>query len=227
MKKRLIGLGLLLIVIASIFLLNSLKKEEYDFKITADSKKFKKEYEEGNGLKYKNGKEYLELNIPEANPFVYLDYNEMIEFIKTESGILLFSRPGCPYCRSTMLATIDFAKKNNIDKIYYYNPEKIREENGTEYKSLLELLDSHLPVDKVTQKEEDPNFDINLKRIVVPQILFVHGGEVVFAHQEGRTEFSDKLSDNQIKEIISIYESGYFEYKNASSSCLPVKQEEC
>ncbi len=219
----------LLIVFAMLLFVGCFSKEEAkDFwDVTEDSKAFKAEYEKDNNEVYSNGMEYIVLDIPEANPFVYVDYDETIELIENGTGILFLSRPGCPFCRSTMDATIEFAEKNKIEKIFYYNPEEIRTANNDDYRYLMSLLDEYLPIDKVTQHEEDPHFDENLKRIVVPHLFFIYEGEVVYQYQEGRSEFMTELSKEQIDEIISTYETGYLKLKNADPICSDSKPEEC
>jgi thiol-disulfide isomerase/thioredoxin len=194
---------------------------------TVDSLAFKEEYEAVNNEVYSNGTPYIKLELPTKNPFVYLDYDQTISLIEGGTGILFFSRPGCPYCRSTLLATIEFARQNNIKEIYYYNPEEIRAANNDEYKLLLELLDEHLPIDRVTQKEEDATFNPELKRLVVPHVFFIYNGEVISHYQEGRAEFREELTLEQAQEIINIYKLGYDQLKDAMAVCSPSSPDEC
>lgn len=189
------------------------------FKVTEDSKKFKAEYEALNGEVTEAGSEYLKLKINKANPFKYLTYEETMEFLDSGTGIIIFSRPGCPYCRATLNATIEFAEKNNIKRINYYNPEAIREANNAEYKALLEKLDKYLLVDTVTQKETDTDFNKDLKRLVVPHIFFINNGDVIYNYQESRSEFRTKLTDLQEKEIIDLYTEGYEKLSALSGVC--------
>ena len=68
---------------------------------------------------------YKQLDIPEDNPVVILTYDEMREFLSRGSGLLLFSRPGCPWCRLLLPTLLEFAAERGI-YIYLYDPEAIR-----------------------------------------------------------------------------------------------------
>lgn len=219
----------IVVIIVFIFVIGyfGFQKESYTWEVTEDSKAFKIEYEKDNNEVYASGREYIKLDIPEENPFVYIDYNQTIDIIENGSGLLFFSRPGCPYCRSTMMATIAFARQNEIKKIYYYNPEEIRSAYSEEYIYLLDLLGEYLPVDYVTQSEEDENFNLNLKRLVVPHLFFISNGQVIAHHQEGRQEFAIKLTKEQEQEIINIYNSAYQKYQAASGTCSLTNPEDC
>lgn len=189
------------------------------WEVTVDSTKFKNEYEALNKTENSSGNLYLDINISESNPIKYLTYEETIEFIKSGDGILLFSRPGCPYCRGTINATFEFAKKNNIKTINYYNPEKIRELNNDEYKELLRLLDQYLLTDLVTQKENDENFDPNLKRLVVPDLFFINNGRVVSNYNETRAEYKENINQKQKEDFINKLQIRYDEYITSKGQC--------
>ncbi|MFA5603577.1 MAG: hypothetical protein WDA12_01820 [Bacilli bacterium] len=193
------------------------------WKETKDSLKFEKEYEVLNGTKNANGTEYLNIDIPSANPIKYLTIDETIEFLENGTGILYLGRPGCPYCRSTLNTFLDFAKDNEIKKINYYNPEIIRSEGTDDYKKILEILDEYLKVDVVTQSEEDEDFDSTLKRLAVPDVYFVNKGRVIGHYQESRSEFRGSLTKSQEKELKEAYNEIYSDYVDSISLCT----EEC
>lgn len=209
-----------ILVIISLFLVTGCNNL---WSVSDDSKKFKQEYESLNKETNTAGETYLEVNIPKANPFRYLTFDETIKMIDSGTGILMFSRPGCPYCRATLEATLDFAKTNEIKRINYYNPEEIRNLNNDQYKLLLEKLDKYLNTDLVTQKETDENFDETLKRLVVPHIFFINNGDIIYNYQENREEYKSKLNESQKQDIINKYTEGYEKLKEISSVCT----EEC
>ena len=221
--KRILVITLLLMVTGCFSFFNN----TYTWEVTEDSKAFKIEYEKDNNEVYSSGREYVKLDIPEENPFVYLNYEQTINLIENGTGILFFSRPGCPYCRSTMIATIEFARQNEIEKIYYYNPEEIRTAYSPEYIYLLELLAEYLPTDYVSQKEEDDDFNWDLKRLVVPHLFFINNGNVIAHHQEGRQEFVVELTAEQEQEIINIYNVAYQKYKAENVGCSITNPEDC
>ena len=122
MKKILITL----ILFISIFAITGCNKKE-EVKELTDAQKFKKEYESING-KELYGQKARELSIPENNPFVYSNANEILEKIDNkETFIVYFGFKTCPWCRSVIEELINVAEENNIDKIYYVNVKNIRD----------------------------------------------------------------------------------------------------
>lgn len=184
---------------------------------TEDSLKFKEEYENLNGEKNSSGYEYLNVEIPGANPFKYLTTEEVVEFLEEGTGVIYFGMPTCPYCRSTLEALLEFAKQNNIKTIYYYNPQKIRGENTVEYQKIVEILHYFLPVDKVTQNEDDIDFDPNKKRLLVPDVYFVYQGEVI-SHYSA-VDHRTKLTEDELQEEVRKYQSAYEDYIAYQSTC--------
>lgn len=193
------------------------------WKETDDSLKFEEEYEILNGTKNTSGTEYLNIDVPSANPMKYLTIDETLEFLENGTGILYFGRPGCPYCRSTLNTFLDFAKDNEIKVINYYNPEIIRNEGTNDYKKILEILDEYLKVDTTSQNEEDEDFDPTLKRLGVPDVYFINKGRVIGHYQESRAEYRDSLTKEQEKELKEIYNEIYSDYIDSTSICT----EEC
>ncbi len=143
-----------------------------------DPLEFKAAYEILNHEVDENGQpKYDYVEIPEDNPIVILDYEEMMGFFESGSGVIYLGRPGCPWCRQLLPALFEFAQAREIN-IYYYDVQEIRTDNGQPYQALLEKLDPWLPQDTVTQSPEDADFDPDLKRVVLPQLFFVKKGEI-------------------------------------------------
>jgi len=139
---------------------------------------FKEEYEALNDELNEDGaNKYTVLSISENNSVVYLSYEGLIDFINNRTGLLYFGRPACPWCRLLVPHMLSFAKSGNTN-IYYYNIERDRDENNDKYKSILSLLGEYLPIDTVTQNEDDADFNPELKRVVLPQLFFIKNGEV-------------------------------------------------
>jgi len=141
--------------------------------------RFKQEYEALNGVLNDDGApQYAPLSIDEENNVVYMDYGELVGFLKNGTGLLYFGRPGCPWCRRLVPIMLDFASEENVS-VFYYDIEQDRAENNESYKGVLALLGDYLPTDTVTQKEGDAGFDPNLKRVAMPQLFFIRDGKVV------------------------------------------------
>ena len=95
---------------------------------------------------------------------------------------------------------LEYAKQDKVD-IYYYDIELDRDENNEKYKTVLSLLGEYLPTDTVTQKENDPDFDPDLKRVVLPQLFFMENGIVkseicMYQHE--------LLSNNESEKVINL-----------------------
>ena len=144
----------------------------------ADAAAFKEAYEALNSELDENGApKYFQLEIAADNPAVVLSYDEMREFFERGSGVLLLSRPGCPWCRKLLPTLLEFIADQET-YLYCYDPEAIRAANDDDYKALVSLLDSYLDVDTVTQEEGSPDFDPMRKRLYVPHLFFLKNGEI-------------------------------------------------
>lgn len=177
-----------------------------------DAIKFKEEYENLN-----DSENYIKLNISKDNPFIYANYEDIMEIIDT-TGIIYFGFPECPWCRNAVEPLIKAANKTGIKEIYYYNIKDIRntlilDENGNiitkkegtdEYNSIVKALYDDLDV------YEGLNDD-RVKRIYAPTVVFIKDGEVVGLHTSTVSTHKNpsiKMTNEQEGELINIYE-GY------------------
>lgn len=150
---------------------------------------FKQEYEKLNGVKNKDGNEYLSVSIPKENIIQYASYEKIFQILKDQSGIIYFGFPECPWCRTLIPVLLDAADEVGIDTIYYLNAVNDRDikkldENGkiveekkaTEnYQKLLKKLDS------VLESYEGLN-NPDIKRLYFPTVLFVKEGKIIDIH---------------------------------------------
>lgn len=214
MRNKEVILSIIILVLMVILVLIKVPKYEND------SVKFKNEYESLNNKDTGYNKKYLEMNIDEDNPIVYVEFDELINIIKNDTAIIYFGFPECPWCRNAVPVLLDVAKELGIEKIYYYNAVSIRdkktldengnivvEEEGTEeYKELVELLYDYLPV-------YDGLNDDKIKRLYLPAILSVKKGKIIGLHTSTVNSQKDpftKLNNKQYEELKSIY----FDYIN-------------
>lgn len=181
-----------------------------------DNLRFKQEYENLNGQKNDDGKEYLSVDIPKDNLVKYATFDEVMELFDNGTGILYLGFPECPWCRNAISPLISVAKEEEVNQIYYFNALSIRDEKeldsgkvvttkkGTkEYYDLVKALSDYLP------SYEGLNDD-SIKRIYFPSVVFVMGGKIVGFH-EGTVDSQDdpyeKLTKDQLKELKEIYKS--------------------
>ena len=83
-----------------------------------------------------------EYNIEEKNPFIYATYEDIDNIFKT-NGIILLATPDSNGSQKAIKIIIDVAKENDIKKIYYYNPKKIKEKSPKKYNKLIKKLEEY------------------------------------------------------------------------------------
>ena len=182
----------------------------------SDASKFKEEYESLNGKDGPNQKEYVNIEVDEDNPFVYIEVDEVIEKLQKGTSVIYFGFPECPWCRNLVPVLIDAANELGVDKIYYYNAVEIRDkkildENGNiatvtegtkEYKKIVEILYKYLPSYNGLK-------DDSIKRLYLPTVVFIKDGKVVYLHtgtlrsQEDPYTKLTKTQYNELKKILS------------------------
>ena len=168
-----------------------------------DAAQFKAEMEALNEMTDEDGEPlYKQLDIPEDNPVVILTYDEMREFLSRGSGLLLFSRPGCPWCRLLLPTLLEFAAERGI-YIYLYDPEAIRAANDDDYKALVAELYDYLPVDTRSQDENSPDFDPTRKRLSIPHLLFLEKGEIMADYRGAQDPMLEAEDEAAIYEMLT------------------------
>lgn len=146
----------------------------------------------------KFSEEYKAISVSENNPMVYKTDEEIIEILKSGTGIIYFGFPDCPWCQNAVPVLIATAKEMDIDEIYYFNPKEIREENTKSYQEIVSLLGENLGND------ENGN-----KRLYVPDVYFVSGGKII-GHNLKTVESQlnpkeEALTEEQTLELKNIY----------------------
>ncbi len=185
--------------------------------VTTDSKKFQQEYESLNGKKLDNGKTMLSLSIAKDNGAVYVKDEDIIELLKTGTGVFYFGFPECPWCRSALPVLLDAIKESDLEQFYYYNALSIRDtkhledgqivtdQEGTDlYYEIVDVLK-----DSLTEYAglEDPS----IKRLYFPTVVFLKEGKVVDIHistVDSQTDPYTALSEEEKEELKKIYQKG-------------------
>ena len=143
-----------LIGVGGLLVWNQDKKKE-DIKTpteTQDQKQFASEYQ----------------NVTEDNVFVYRNVDEIIRIMEHGTGVVYLGYPECPWCQAYVEYLNEVAKEVGIEKIYYCNTKKVKEENMDKYKELISLLDGHLQYN-----------DEGEQWIYVPNVSFHIEGEII------------------------------------------------
>ena len=225
MKKMI----LIMIIILSIFITGCTNKK-------TDAYKFKEEYEKENGKTSKNNKTIRSVSIPEDNPIIYKNAEDISKMIDNgDTFIVYFGFSTCPWCRSIVEELIKCAKDNKIDKIYYVDILNIRDEkeldengnikttkNGTKgYNELLDKLKLVLS-DYTLKNDNGEEISTDEKRIYAPNIVAVVNGEA----EKMDDGISDELKD-PYQELTSKMKKETYNKFNCLFKCLEDNDKVC
>lgn len=129
------------------------------------------------GMKYAGNKEDTktdavkfasEYPVSEDNVFVYRSLEEINKILKNGSGIIFLGFPECPWCRGYAPIINEVAKQEKLEKVYYFNIKKDREDNSELYQETVKLLGDNLRYD-----------DEGNRRIYAPSLIAVKNGKIV------------------------------------------------
>ena len=184
-----------------------------------DAVTFKKEYEAlNNRVNPNNNKLYPEVSISNDNPVKYSSYDEIFEVLKSETGVIYFGFPECPWARNLVPVMLSAAKEVEIDTIYYLNIKDDRDvlmlnenddiitekEGNKKYFELVEKLDSILD-DYILTDNDGKSVSAGKKRIYTPLLIFVKNGKIIAHHTDtvdSQTDPYVALNDRQSEELL-------------------------
>lgn len=146
-KIYLISIILLILIVATLFFIFNNKKSNEE----NDNKVFASEY-----------------GITEDNVYVYRTLEEINKILENGTGLVYLGFPECPWCRGYVPIINEVAKEQGLDKIYYFNIKKDREDNSKLYQKTVELLGDNLRYDNEGNR-----------RIYAPSLIAVKNGKVV------------------------------------------------
>lgn len=161
--------------------------------MSQDNLRFKLDYESLNHIPYENGKK-ISVKIPLDNKVKYIRGKEVLEVLKTKTGIIYFGYNSCPWCRNIVEPLIEIAKENKIEPIYYVDVH--REIDGIELE-LKEILDPYLREDEETKQ----------KVLAFPDVYFIKDGKIIGHHISTVKSYKNPYKgmtqeqENELKEI--------------------------
>lgn len=161
---------------------------------TNDNLRFKFDYESEN---HKIGSEEktIKVTIPWKNPIVYLKRDEIIDTLKSKTGIVYFGYPSCPWCRNVVPILLEVAIQEKVSVIYYVDIHEIDDQIQQDLK---ELLDEYLKTDDET----------NEKILAVPDVYFIKEGTILGHHISTVESYKNPykgMNDKQKQELKNIY----------------------
>lgn len=236
-KTLLSGIIILLILVAGFFGYKKLnsndnKNNQPSVTLTADEKKFKKDYESLNNTKNSNGNQYKTVNIIDNNNIKYISLAEAATMLDEGTGVIYFGFAACPWCRNAVPELLTAMTNTGLDTIYYVN---IREDNDAEkdvrdswelntrnkpfkkkdadeaYYKILVSLANELQ-DYVIKSDNNKEINTGEKRLYAPTVVAVLNGEIVGFH-EGTIEGHDidengvliDLTKDEEEALVKIY----------------------
>lgn len=217
MKTKIELFILVIVFLLSSYLIYTFVDSDTKNIITNEEVRFKEEYEKLNGVyNEKTGSYYSNVQILENSNVEYKNAEEIIDILKSGTGIIYFGFPECPWCRNIIPLLVDVVSEYNTT-FYYFNGSDIRDikhldDNGNiivdkegtkEYYEILSLLG------EFTSEYNGLN-DNNIKRLYFPTIVFVKEGKIIGFHEgtiESQTNPYKELTVEQKEQITTILET--------------------
>lgn len=144
--------------------------------------------------------------VSEDNLYVFSNATEVLKILNGRSGIILMGFPLNVWTKYSANILNDVAKEEGIDKIYYYDFLKDREESNGTYETIVNKLDVYITVD-----------DEGTKDLRAPTILIVKDGEIIGYFDDTSTikgvvtpeDYYNEYQTNLVKEK---YKTAILEY---------------
>ncbi len=216
-NKKLKHIFQFLVVIIIIFAILIIQKEY----VTGDEKKFKREFEYFNkktSLRF--SEEYPSVKIEKQNGIKYVSEKEVVDFLKSGTGILFLAYPEGIRSRILLPYFLDVCYQERVETVYYFNAYSSREEKEKKEDTVVTLKEGSKAYKKALEVlgENAPDYqEVNdgSKRIYFPTIMIVKDGKLLYSYQASSEEessfqkltkkqkqFFKKELSNNIKKII-------------------------
>lgn len=102
------------------------------------------------------------------NVFTYRTIEEINKILKNGTGLVFLGFPECPWCRGYVPIINEVAKKEGLEKVYYFNIYEDRKNNTEEYQEMVKLLKGFLRYD-----------DEGNERIYAPSLIAIKNGKIL------------------------------------------------
>ena len=147
-KTIIISSIVVLLLIVGLVLFLVFKKNKINKNIDEEKIKFAEEYK-----------------TTKDNVFTYRTIEEINKILKNGTGLVFLGFPECPWCRGYVPIINEVAKKEGLEKIYYFNIYEDRKNNTEEYQEMVKLLKGFLRYDD--------------ERIYAPSLIAVKNGKIL------------------------------------------------
>lgn len=144
--------------------------------------------------------------VGEDNLYVFSNATEVLKIINGKSGIILIGFPLNSWTKYTASILNEVAKEQGVDKIYYYDFLKDREESNGTYETIVNKLKKYVMVD-----------DEGTKDLRAPTIIIVKNGEVIgyfddTSMMKGEITPEDYYNVYQTNLLKEMYKTAILEY---------------
>lgn len=143
-----------------------------------------------------------EFNVSDKNPFVYASIDDVIHIFTSDSGVIFIANSDEEGSIKAAEVLTSAAWNVGVEKIYYYNPKKLKDSSPKKFKKLLEIINNYLGYDDKNQK------------LRLPSIYSVKDGKIVgysnyFSNNEqlSADKLTKKRKDRIKKEYINLLKS--------------------
>ncbi len=189
----------LVIILCSLAIIKHNREEQ----VITDAVHFKNEFEAYNELD-----DYLDVDIPEDNPFVYKTPKQILDILKNERAVVFFGYASNSASRAIIKPLLEVAGEYDLDTIYYVDIKDIRDEyvhgdsimpdktkEGTQgYYDLVKFLGKSL--EKYYVRDEYLNqYDTTVRRIFAPTVVAVNEGKVQGIYDINGIDQDGKIDD--------------------------------
>jgi len=106
--------------------------------------------------------------VEDDNLYVFADATNVLEVVKGRSGVILMGFPTNKWTNYYASILNVAAKDVGIDKIYYYDFQKDRDESNGTYETVVNKLNAYVPVN-----------DNGIQDIQAPTVVIIKKGEII------------------------------------------------
>lgn len=139
----------------------------------------------------------VEYSVDEKNPFKYASIDEVLDIFNTGNGIVFFANSDNELCVEVAKILLDSLDGKNIEDVYYYNPQVIRDNNTDDYNKLIDIIEDYLPLND------------NLEPyLFLPDVYFVRDGKIIGHNNDVATikgTIDDILTEKRKKQLKNKY----------------------
>lgn len=200
----------ILVIILCFLALKLDEKNNNIINTTASNIKFMEEYTSLNGKTDELGNAYSEVLLDSNNIYYYANENEIIELLKSGTGVIYLGYPTNNYSRNIVDILNEVVSEYDYDKIYYYNIKPIMSsvvidndnkvvlnKGNAFYYELLSILNDFLDYYTVLDNNNEEVI-LEEKKIEVPSVIFVKEGKItgVVDNIEDKEELKEIYKEN-------------------------------